>query len=89
MSRSIKKGPYVAESLMKKIMNGYKRYIIGNGILNLDKIGFSSYMESDQFKQLLSESMGDLLDTTGLQEQFTASLQIGRASCRERVSSPV
>ena len=61
------------QSLMKKIMNGYKRYIIGNGILNL--IGFSSYMESDQFKQLLSESMGDLLDTTGLQEQFTASLQ--------------
>ena len=63
------------QSLMKKIMNGYKRYIIGNGILNLDKIGFSSYMESGQFKQLLSESMGDLLDTTGLQEQFTASLQ--------------
>lgn len=63
------------QSLMKKIMNGYKRYTIGNGILNLDKIGFSSYMESDQFKQLLSESMGDLLDTTGLQEQFTASLQ--------------
>ena len=63
------------QSLMKKIMNGYKRYIIGNGILNLDKIGFSSYMESDMFKQLLSESMGDLLDTTGLQEQFTASLQ--------------
>ena len=63
------------QSLMEKIMNGYKRYIIDNGILNLDKIGFSSYMESDQFKQLLSESMGDLLDTTGLQEQFTASLQ--------------
>ncbi len=63
------------QSLMKKIMNGYKRYIISNVILNLDKIGFSSYMESDQFKQLLSESMGDLLDTTGLQEQFTASLQ--------------
>ena len=63
------------QSLMKKIMNGYKRYIISNGILNLDKIGFSSYMKSDQFKQLLSESMGDLLDTTGLQEQFTASLQ--------------
>ena len=63
------------QSLMKKIMNGYKRYIISNGILNLDKIGFSSYMESDQFKRLLSESMGDLLDTTGLQEQFTASLQ--------------
>ena len=60
---------------MKKIMNGYKRYIIGNGILNLDKIGFSSYMESDQFKQLLSESMGDLLDTSGLEEQFAGTLQ--------------
>ena len=63
------------QSLMKDVMNGYKRYIIGNGILNLDKIGFSSYMESDMFKQILSESMGSLLDTSGLQEQFTASLQ--------------
>ena len=63
------------QSLMEKIMNGYKRYIIGNGILNFKKWSFSAYMESDQFKQLLSESMGDLLDTTGLQEQFTASLQ--------------
>ena len=63
------------QQLMKDIMNGYKRYIIGNGILNLDKIGFSSYMESDLFKQILSDSMGDLLDTSGLQEQFVASLQ--------------
>ena len=63
------------QQLMKDIMNGYKRYIIGNGILNLDKIGFSSYMESDLFKQILSDSMGDLLDTSGLQEQFAASLQ--------------
>ena len=63
------------QQLMKDIMNGYKRYIIFNGILNLDKIGFSSYMESDLFKQILSDSMGDLLDTSGLQEQFAASLQ--------------
>ena len=48
------------QSLMEKIMNGYKRYIIGNGILNLDKIGFSSYMESDQFKQLLSSQSSAL-----------------------------
>ena len=63
------------QELMKNVMNGYKRYIIGNGILNLDKIGFSSYMESDIFKQILAESMGSLLDTSGLQDQFTASLQ--------------
>ena len=63
------------QELMKNVMKGYKRYIIGNGILNLDKIGFSSYMESDIFKQILAESMGSLLDTSGLQDQFTASLQ--------------
>ena len=28
---------------MKKILNGYKRYIISNGLLNLDKIGSVSY----------------------------------------------
>ena len=63
------------QDLMKQIMVGYKRYLIGNGLLNLDKIGFSSYMESDLFKQILAESMGSLLDTSSLQEQFTASLQ--------------
>ena len=63
------------QTLMKKILNGYKRYLISNGLLNLDKIGFSSYMESDMFKQILAESMGSLLDTSGLQDQFTASLQ--------------
>ena len=63
------------QDLMKQIMVGYKQYLIGNGLLNLDKIGFSSYMESDLFKQILAESMSSLLDTSGLQEQFTASLQ--------------
>ena len=63
------------QSLMKKIMNGYKRYIISNGILNLDKIGFSSYMQTEAFQTLLAESMGDLLDTSGLEEQFAGTLQ--------------
>ena len=69
------------QTLMKKILNGYKRYIISNGLLNLDKIGFSSYMKTEAFQTLLNESMGDLMDTSGLEEQF----EIGRASCRERV----
>ena len=63
------------QSLMQKIMADYKSYIIGNGILNLDKIGFSSYMKTDRFKELLSSSMGELLDTDGLEEQFSAALQ--------------
>ena len=60
---------------MKKIMNGYKRYLISNGLLNLDKIGFSSYMQTEAFQTLLAESMGDLLDTSGLEEQFAGTLQ--------------
>ena len=60
---------------MKKIMNGYKRYLISNGLLNLDKIGFSSYMQTEAFQTLLAESMGDLLDTSGLEEQFADTLQ--------------
>ena len=63
------------QALMKKILNGYKRYIISNGLLNLDKIGFSSYMKTEAFQTLLNESMGDLLDTSGLEEQFAHTLQ--------------
>ena len=62
------------QALMKKILNGYKRYLISNGLLNLDKIGFSSYMKTEDFQTLLNESMGDLLDTSGLEEQFADTL---------------
>ena len=56
-------------------MTGYKDYIIGNGILGLDKIGFDQYLASDQFQQLVKDSMGSLIDTAALQEQFTAAMQ--------------
>ena len=74
------------QDLMQKIMKDYKSYIIGNGILNLDKIGFSSYMKTDRFKQLLSSSMGDLLDTSGAEEQFTAALQQNLQTMMDRYS---
>ena len=77
------------QSLMKDIMKGYKRYIIGNGILHLDKIGFDSYMESDIFKQILSESMGELLDTSGMQQQFTEALQKNLQIVMEQYSAQV
>ena len=77
------------QNLMKDIMKGYKRYIIGNGILHLDKIGFDSYMESDIFKQILSESMGELLDTSGMQQQFTEALQKNLQTVMEQYSAQV
>ena len=63
------------QELMKKIMKGYKRYLISNGLLNLDKLGFSSYMKTEAFQKLLSESIGDLLEDSGLEEQFADVLQ--------------
>ena len=63
------------QELAQKIFSGYTSYVIGNGILNLDKIGFDSYIKTDSFKQLLSDSMGDLLDTDALQTQFADAMQ--------------
>ena len=63
------------QALVQKILNGYKNYVIGNGILHLDKISFSAYMQTEQFQQLLSESIGELVDTAALQQQFTAAFQ--------------
>ena len=63
------------QQLAQKVMTGYKDYIIGNGILGLDKIGFDQYLASDQFQQLMKDSMGSLIDTAALQEQFTAAMQ--------------
>ncbi len=81
--------PDALQSLMKKILTGYKDYIIGNGILHLDKIGFRYYMESDQFKQILADSMGDLLNTDGLQQQFTEALQKNLQGVMESYSAQV
>ena len=81
--------PDALQSLMKKILTGYKDYVIGNGILHLDKIGFRYYMESDQFKQILASSMGELLDTDGLQEQFTEALQKNLQGVMESYSAQV
>ena len=63
------------QQLAQKVMTGYKDYIIGNGILGLDKISFDQYLASDQFQQLMKDSMGSLIDTAALQEQFTAAMQ--------------
>ena len=75
------------QELMKKIMNGYKRYLISNGLLNLDKLGFSSYMKTEAFQKLLSESIGDLLEDSGLEEQFADVLQQNMQSVMETYST--
>ena len=75
------------QELMKKILNGYKRYLIRNGLLNLDKLGFSSYMKTEAFQKLLSESIGDLLEDSGLEEQFADVLQQNMQAVMETYST--
>ena len=77
------------QALVQKILNGYKNYVIGNGILNLDKISFSAYMQTEQFQQLLSESIGELVDTAALQQQFTAAFQKTMETVMESYSEQI
>jgi len=77
------------QQLAQKVMTGYKDYIIGNGILGLDKIGFDQYLASDQFQQLMKDSMGSLIDTTALQEQFTAATQQVMGSMMKNFSEQI
>ena len=72
--------------MMQKILNGYKDYVVGNGILNLDKISFSAYMQTEQFQQLLASSMSELLADANLQEQFSAAMQTVMESHSAQIS---
>ena len=74
--------------MMQKILNGYKDYVVGNGILNLDKISFSAYMQTEQFQQLLASSMSELLADANLQEQFSAAMQTVMESYSARSARP-
>ena len=77
------------QALVQKILNGYKNYVIGNGILHLDKISFSAYMQTEQFQQLLSESIGELVNTAALQQQFTAAFQKTMETVMESYSEQI
>ena len=74
------------QNMMQKILNGYKDYVVGNGILNLDKISFSAYMQTEQFQQLLASSMSELLADANLQEQFSAAMQTVMESYSAQIS---
>ena len=67
--------PEALQDLVHKVFKDYKKYIIGNGILNFKKWSFSSYLKSEQFQKLMAESMKDLVDPDKLQGQLSSALQ--------------
>ena len=81
--------PDALQAMMQKILNGYKDYVVGNGILNLDKISFSAYLQTEQFQQLLASSMRELLADTNLEEQFSTAMQQAMQTVMESYSAQI
>ena len=77
------------QELAQKVLVGYKDYVIGNGILNLNKISFSQYLKSDAFKTLMNDAMGELFDQDALQAQFSEAMQTAMSSLMESYSSQI
>ncbi len=77
------------QELAQKVLIGYKDYVIGNGILNLNKISFSQYLKSDAFKTLMNDAMGELFDQDALQAQFSEAMQTAMATLMESYSSQI
>lgn len=77
------------QELAQKVLVGYKDYVIGNGILNLNKISFSQYLKSDAFKTLMNDTMGELFDQDALQAQFSEAMQTAMSTLMESYSSQI
>ena len=77
------------QELAQKVLVGYKDYVIGNGILNLNKISFSQYLKSDAFKTLMNDAMSELFDQDALQAQFSEAMQTAMSTLMERYSSQI
>ena len=77
------------QELAQKVLVGYKDYVIGNGILNLNKISFSQYLKSDAFKILMNDAMGELFDQDALQAQFSEAMQTAMSTLMESYSSQI
>ena len=77
------------QELAQKVLVGYKDYVIGNGILNLNKISFSQYLKSDAFKALMNDAMGELFDQDALQAQFSETMQTAMSTLMESYSSQI
>ncbi len=81
--------PEALQTMLQKILAGYKDYVIGNGILNLDKISFESYMQTEQFQQLLADSMSELLAGANLEQQVSGAIQQAMQTVMEQYSAQI
>ena len=78
--------PEALQELVQKIFKDYKKYIIGNGILNFKKWSFSAYLKTERFQKLLAESMKELVDPDKLQGQLSEALQATIRTMKEYIA---
>ena len=81
--------PEALQELVQKIFKDYKKYIIGNGILNFKKWSFSAYLKTERFQKLMAESMKDLVDPDKLQGQLSSALQTTIRTVMETYSDQI
>ena len=81
--------PEALQELVQKIFKDYKKYIIGNGILNFKKWSFSAYLKTERFQKLMAESMKDLVDPDKLQGQLSSALQTTIQTVMETYSDQI
>lgn len=81
--------PEALQNLVQKVFKDYKKYIIGNGILNFKKWSFSAYLKTERFQKLMAESMKDLVDPDKLQGQLSSALQTTIQTVMETYSDQI
>ncbi len=64
--------------LIAELMNGYDAYAKANGLPTMDSwsMGFMEYLNSPQARDLIMDSMSEILKETNLEEQLSAYMQI-------------
>lgn len=65
------------KKLTSDLANGYQAYAAANGLPDPSKMGeyFLDYLETDTAKQILSNGISNMVDTSGLEKQITSSIE--------------
>ena len=84
--------PEALQDLVQKIFKDYKKYIIGNGILNFKNWSFSAYLQG-QLSEALQATIRTVMDTYSdqitavLKEQLDAALQKGIVTFQDQIQT--
>jgi len=81
--------PEQMQSLLTTILSDYEIYAKENNFLDITQISqhFITYLQSEEAKTLFSQSLSQLITTTGLQDQLSTIMQSYMGSVMETMST--